>query len=142
MNRRDILAGGAASAALVVLPSGIAGAAVLPRLRALDPIAPDVAARLQRGIAQWEPAADDLSIPIEKRLIFQHVCARRYLRLAWPDVDALARFEEIAERWPLLRPNISRAMQARIEEREGWDSDGGWDYAKVRIDDGPPPRAD
>ncbi|WP_182422407.1 hypothetical protein [Aureimonas sp. ME7] len=58
-------------------------------MRALDPIAPNVVALLTRGIAQWEPTADDPSTSIEKRLIFQHVCARRYLRLAWPDADAL-----------------------------------------------------
>ncbi len=129
--RRHLLSliGTAASVpvALLGLPARPEAAPLLPPLPPLSEVA---IANMHRAIARYVAYADDASLPIHVRAVFQHMVGLRECALAFPHPDAVGRLQRLAERYPILSPNIDGVIAARFEARNDWD----WSYAKVRPD--------
>ena len=134
MTRRQTVAG---LTALAAVPAPSARALPVSRPYLLPPLktlTPDHIAGLLRRFERYRLIADDLTIPEELRVLYQHMAGLRLAVLAFPLADAVARLEDITARWPRLKPNVDLAIAARIEGRSDWD----WNYQRVRIDGGPP----
>lgn len=129
--RRHLLAliGTAASlpVALLSLPATPKAAPLLPPLPPLSEMA---IAASHKAIARYLAYADDASLPLHVRAVFQHMVGLRECALAFPHADAVGRLRQLAERYPILSPNIDGVIAARFQARNDWE----WNYAKIRPD--------
>ena len=132
ITRRQAVAG---LTTLAVIPATSARALPVswpPLLPALPPLSPEHVANVLRGYERHQPKADDLTIPEEWRVLYQHLAGGRLASLAFPHADAVARLEAITTRWPRLKPNIDLVIKARMAGRNDWT----WSYTRVRLDGG------
>lgn len=116
-----------APAAMLSCPAVATAAPLLPPLQPLSDAS--IATKL-RGIARYVAHADDASLPLHVRAVFQHMVGLRECALAFPHADAVGRLRSLAERYPILSPNIDGVIAARLAARDHWE----WNYEKVRPD--------
>lgn len=139
IDRRSLLSGMASLASLPLLhaPAMVATRTDYHLLPPLPPHSPARADKLVRDFYRLQPLANDFAMPEWRRVVYQHMAGLRWCVLVFPDVDAVLQLEALADEWPRIKLNVDLVIEARIAaDNRDWD----WDYSRVRIDGGPPPR--